>query len=96
MHRTRAYKGSKLRPEKQARQNPKVGSGTGPAIRPYRNRSKCNTGGKCSICSDNKNANYYPTKSIKLAYIKGLIKGKATKYISLQLKDNAINLYTTI
>ena len=52
MHRARAYKGSKLGPEKQARQNPKVGSGTGPAVRPYRNRSKCNTGGKCSICSD--------------------------------------------
>jgi len=52
MHRARAYKGSKLGPEKQARQNPKVGSGTGPAVRLYRNRSKCNTGGKCSICSD--------------------------------------------
>jgi hypothetical protein len=43
-----------------------------------------------------KNANYYPTKLIKLAYIKGLIRGKATKHISLQLKDNAIDLYTTI
>jgi hypothetical protein len=41
MHRARAYKGSKLGPEKQARQNLKVGSGTGPAVRPYRNRSKC-------------------------------------------------------
>jgi hypothetical protein len=47
------YKGSKLGPEKQACQNPKVGSGTGPAVRLYRNRSRCNTGGKCSICSDN-------------------------------------------
>jgi len=53
MHRARAYKGSKLGPEKQARQNPKVGSGTGPAVRLYRNRSKNNTGGKCSIYSDN-------------------------------------------
>ena len=43
-----------------------------------------------------KNANYYLTKSIKLAYIKGLIRGKAAKHISLQLRDNAINLYTTI
>jgi hypothetical protein len=30
-----------------------------------------------------KNADYYLTKLIKLAYIKGLIKGKAAKYISL-------------
>jgi len=30
-----------------------------------------------------KNANYYLIKSIKLAYIKGLIKGKAIKHISL-------------
>jgi hypothetical protein len=52
MHRAHAYKGSKLGPEKQARQNPKVGSGTGPAVKPYRNRSKCNIRGKCSICSD--------------------------------------------
>jgi len=52
MHRARAYKGSKLGPEKQACQNPKVGLGTGPAVKPYRNRSKCNTGGKCSIYSD--------------------------------------------
>jgi hypothetical protein len=42
------------------------------------------------------NANYYPTKSIKLAYIKGLIRGEATKHISPQLRDNAIDLYTTI
>ena len=55
MHRACAYKGSKLGPEKQARQNPKVGLGTGPAVRPYRNRSKSNTRGKCSICSDIKN-----------------------------------------
>ena len=52
MHRARAYKGSKLGPEKQARQNPKVGLGTGPAVKPYRNRSKNNTRGKCSIYSD--------------------------------------------
>ena len=43
-----------------------------------------------------KNADYYPTKSIKLAYIKGLIGGKAIKHISPQLKDNAINLYSTV
>ena len=43
-----------------------------------------------------KNADYYPTKSIKLAYIKGLIRGKAAKHILLRLKDNAINLYITI
>jgi hypothetical protein len=42
------------------------------------------------------NADYYPTKSIKLAYIKGLIRGKAAKYISLRLRDNAIDLYTTV
>jgi len=52
MHRARAYKGSKLGPEKQARQNPKVGFGIGPVVKLYRNRSKRNTGGKCSICSD--------------------------------------------
>jgi len=53
MHRARAYNRSKLGPEKQARQNPKVGFGIGPVVRLYRNRSKRNTGGKCSICSDN-------------------------------------------
>ena len=42
------------------------------------------------------NADYYLIKSIKLAYIKGLIRGKAAKHISLQLRDNAIDLYTTI
>jgi hypothetical protein len=42
------------------------------------------------------NANYYLTKSIKLAYVKGLIKGKAAKHISLQLRDNAIDLYITV
>ena len=52
MHRARAYKGSKLGPEKQARQNPKVGFGIGPVVRLYRNRSKRNTRGKCNICSD--------------------------------------------
>jgi len=43
-----------------------------------------------------KNADYYPIKSIKLIYIKGLIRGKAIKHILPRLKDNAINLYTTI
>ena len=43
-----------------------------------------------------KNADYYPTKSIKLAYIEGLIGGKAIKHISPQLKDDAIDLYTTV
>jgi len=52
MHRARAYKGFKLRPEKQARQNPKVGLRTGPAIKLYKNRSKCNIRGKYNICSD--------------------------------------------
>ena len=42
------------------------------------------------------NADYYPTKSMKLAYVKGLIRGKAAKHILLHLKDNAINLYITI
>ena len=61
MHRACAYKGSKLGPEKQACQNPKVGSGTGPAVMLYRSRSKCNTRGKCSICSDTK----YNTNDLK-------------------------------
>ena len=43
-----------------------------------------------------KNADYYPIKSIKLIYIKGLIRGEAAKYILLRLRDNAINLYITI
>ena len=43
-----------------------------------------------------KNADYYLIKSIKLAYVKGLIGGEAAKHILLRLKDNAINLYTTI
>jgi hypothetical protein len=42
------------------------------------------------------NANHYPTKSIKLAYVKGLIRGKATKHISPRLRDDAIDLYTTV
>jgi len=42
------------------------------------------------------NTDYYPTKSIKLAYIKGLIGSEATKHISPRLRDNAINPYTTI
>jgi hypothetical protein len=42
------------------------------------------------------NADHYPTKSIRLAYVKGLIGGKATKRISSRLRSNAINLYITI
>ena len=42
------------------------------------------------------NADYYPTKSIKLAYVKGLIGGEAAKHISLQLRDDAVDLYTTV
>ena len=42
------------------------------------------------------NADYYPTESMKLAYVKGLIRGEAAKHISLRLRDNAIDLYTTI
>jgi hypothetical protein len=42
------------------------------------------------------NADHYPTKSIKLAYVEGLIKGKAAKHISPQLRDNAIDLYTIV
>ena len=42
------------------------------------------------------NADYYFTKSIKLAYVKGLIKGKDIKHILPRLRDNAIDLYTTI
>jgi hypothetical protein len=80
VHRARAYKGSKLGPEKQARQNPKVGFGTGPAVRPYKNRSKRNTGGKCSICSD-----IYIKKIAKKFY---LINGKciSTPLPILELK----------
>jgi hypothetical protein len=33
---------------------------------------------------------------MKLTYVKGLIGGEATKHIFPQLRDNAINLYTTI
>jgi len=42
------------------------------------------------------NANHYLTKSIKLALVEGLIRGKAAKHISLHIRDNAINLYITI
>jgi hypothetical protein len=42
------------------------------------------------------NADYYPTKSIKLAYVKGLIGGEAAKHISLRLRDNAINPYSIV
>ena len=55
MHRAYAYKGFKLKPEKQARQNPKVGFRIGPAIRPYKNKSKRNTRGKYNIYSDTSN-----------------------------------------
>jgi len=37
----RAQVRAKIGPEKQARQNPKVGYKIGPAIRPYRSGSKC-------------------------------------------------------
>ena len=50
-------------------------------------------------CIQNKlreNEDYYPTKSIKLVYIKGLIRGEAAKRISLRLRHNAIDPYTTI
>jgi hypothetical protein len=43
-----------------------------------------------------KGVDYYPTKLIKLIYIKGLIRGEAIKHISPHLRDNAINLYITI
>jgi hypothetical protein len=43
-----------------------------------------------------KNVNYYPTESIKLAYVKGLIGGKAAKHISPRLRDNAVDLYSTV
>jgi len=33
---------------------------------------------------------------MKLAYIKGLIGGEATKHISPRLRDDAINLYSTV
>jgi hypothetical protein len=42
------------------------------------------------------NADYYPTKSIKLALVEGLIGGEAAKHISLYLKDNAVNLYIIV
>ena len=52
MHRALAYQGSKLGPEKQARQNPKVGSRIRLAVRLYKSRSKYNLGA---------NAVYVPT-----------------------------------
>jgi hypothetical protein len=42
------------------------------------------------------NANYYFTKLMKLAYVKGLIGGEAAKHISPQLRDDAINPYSTV
>jgi hypothetical protein len=33
---------------------------------------------------------------MKLAYVKGLIGGEAAKHISPRLRDNAVDLYTTI
>jgi ribose 5-phosphate isomerase len=56
VHRARAYKGSKLGPEKQARQNPTVGLGTGPAVRPY--CAEIEVKGILGV-----NAVYVPTKS---------------------------------
>ena len=43
-----------------------------------------------------KNADYYPIESIKLAFVEGLIRGEAVKHISLRLRDNAVDLYTTV
>jgi hypothetical protein len=42
------------------------------------------------------NADYYPTKSIKLAYIEGLIRGEAAKHISPRLRDDAVDPYSTV
>jgi hypothetical protein len=42
------------------------------------------------------NADHYPTKSMKLAYVEGLIRGEAAKHISSQLRDDAINPYSTV
>jgi hypothetical protein len=33
---------------------------------------------------------------MKLAYVKGLIGGEAAKHISLRLRDDAVDLYTTV
>ena len=42
------------------------------------------------------NADYYPTKSMKLAYVEGLIGGEVAKHISPRLRDDTVNPYTTI
>ena len=42
------------------------------------------------------NADHYLTKSMKLAYVKGLIGGEAAKHISPQLRDDAIDPYSTV
>jgi hypothetical protein len=42
------------------------------------------------------NEDHYLNKLIKLAYVKGRIKGKATMYISLCLYKDALNLYNTM
>jgi hypothetical protein len=42
------------------------------------------------------NADYYFTKLMKLAYVKGLIGGEAAKHISPRLRDDAINPYSTV
>jgi hypothetical protein len=55
VHRARAYKGSKLGPEKQARQNPKIGFGIRLVVTLYKNRSKRNIKGKCNIYSNTSN-----------------------------------------
>jgi hypothetical protein len=42
------------------------------------------------------NADYYLIESMKLVYVEGLIGGEAAKHISPRLRDDAIDLYTTI
>ena len=42
------------------------------------------------------NADHYPTESMKLAYVEGLIGGKATKHISPRLRDDAVDPYSTV
>ena len=66
MHRARAYRGSKLGPEKQARQNPKVGLGIGLAIKLYKGKSKCNIRGKCNIYSDTSNLFFLIRNALEL------------------------------
>ena len=42
------------------------------------------------------NEDHYPTKSIKLAYVEGRIKGEAATHISPRLRDDAIDPYGTV